>query len=219
MSEDVAPRERRVRRRRPGLASALLGAGLLIAVGFGLGVIAGLVMEEPDLVLDFVAGRTESVPLVGTEGRHPLDLDTPPPPDVAAGSPQSPEAASAGDVPEAIGETRAVEPSPDFEVGRQAPGADAAAPGPGPASAVVSPEGRFAVQVGAFAEASAAEQLARRLRKRGLPVYVAPSASGDTERWRVRVGPLPSRAEAEQLAARLERDERLSTWVLAESPL
>lgn len=217
MSEDVAPRERRVRRRRPGLASALLGAGLLIALGFGLGVIAGLVMEEPDLVLDFVAGRTESVPLGGAEGRHPLDLDTPPTPDVAAGSSRTPEAASAGDVPGASGETRALEPSADFEVGRQAPGADPATPGP--ASAAVSPEGRFAVQVGAFAEASAAEQLARRLRKRGLPVYVAPSASGDTERWRVRVGPLPSRAEAEQLAARLERDERLSTWVLAESPL
>ncbi|HSJ98351.1 MAG TPA: SPOR domain-containing protein, partial [Myxococcota bacterium] len=106
------------------------------------------------------------------------------------------------------------EPAPD-----PAPGSAPPAGAAPPAVAAVVPAGGFAVQVGAFADAAAAEQLARRLRAHGHRVYVAPSTGSDTARWRVRVGPLSSRSEAEGVAARLEREERVSTWVLAESPL
>jgi DedD protein len=73
------------------------------------------------------------------------------------------------------------------------------------------------VQVGALADAASAEQLAVKLRKRGFPVYVAPSAEPGSKRWRVRVGPVASREQADELATRLVR-EKLPTWILAEGP-
>lgn len=224
MSDDEERRERKgmegrgrgARRRGPGLASALAGAGLLVVLGFLLGVVGGLVMEEPDLLLDYVLGRTEQVAVV--EESTPA---VPAVPDVAARPPAETESVAVAEV-----EVAAAEAAP-AEAEALAVEAEAAPPAPAPVEepaavpvvAAVAPAGGFAVQVGAFAEASAAEQLARHLRDAGLPVYIAPSAGADTARWRVRVGPLSSRAEAESVAARLEREERLSTWVLAESPL
>ncbi len=190
MSEEVPTRDRRARRRGPGLGSALLGGGLLIALGFGLGVVAGLILEEPDLMLDYAAGRTQAVALEGSAGSGDFRPPAAAIPDVAARPPQAPAAQDPANLP---------------DVARGTPVVDA-------------PAG-FAVQVGAFSEAPAAELLARRLRDRGLPVYVAPAVSGEAERWRVRVGPVASREEADQLARRLERDEQLATWVLAEKPL
>ncbi len=73
------------------------------------------------------------------------------------------------------------------------------------------------MQVGALADAASAEQLARKLRKHGFPVYVAPSAEPGAKRWRVRVGPVATREKADELAAKLER-EKLPTWILAEGP-
>jgi len=221
VSEDQAPRARRAAegkgRRGPSLFSALAGAGLLVVLGFALGVVGGLVMEEPDLLLDYVLGRTEQVAVGG---------DAAPAPDVAARPPSPAEAdAPAGAVDAVAAVESEAEPSeaaeapaaePLLEAGDTEPAA-AVEEAP-PVVAAAPPAGGFAVQVGAFAEASAAEQLARRLRSHGHPVYIAPSAGADTARWRVRVGPLSSRAAAEGVAARLEREERLSTWVLAESP-
>ena len=73
------------------------------------------------------------------------------------------------------------------------------------------------MQVGALADAASAEQLAVKLRARGFPVYVAPSAEPGSKRWRVRVGPVATREQADEVAARLAR-EKLPTWVLAEGP-
>src|SRR5690606_10287148 len=53
-ADEAPPRGRRERRRTPSLASALAGATLLVVLGFALGVVGGLVMEEPDLLLDYV---------------------------------------------------------------------------------------------------------------------------------------------------------------------
>ncbi len=39
-----------------------------------------------------------------------------------------------------------------------------------------------------------------KLRKRGFPVYVAPSAEPGAKRWRVRVGPVATREQADELA-------------------
>lgn len=202
MSEDVSSRDRRSRRRGPGLASALLGGGLLIALGFGLGVVAGLILEEPDLILDYAAGRTQDVPLEDGAGPGGFEPPAATVPDVAARPPPDPGATRPATPPDVVGEASSA----------GAPVADFAAP-------ALSPSGGFAVQVGAFSAASAAEQLAGRLRADGLPVYIAPSVGGDADRWRVRVGPMASREEAEQVARRLEREQQLSTWVLTESSL
>jgi cell division septation protein DedD len=76
------------------------------------------------------------------------------------------------------------------------------------------PSGGFAVQVGAFATASAADALAMELRKLGHPAYVA-DEGGNGARYKVRVGPIVSRADADALADQLKRVQRLPTWVLA----
>lgn len=214
MSEDARERggERASRpprnRRGAGLAPALAGAALLVVLGFALGVVGGLVLEEPDLLLDYLLGRTQSV-AVGESGP---DVAVEPPPAAA------PEVSAPPPLAATAGESRA-EPAANRITPATAPALPAVEdPAAEPAApfAAVSPAGAFAVQVGAFADAAAAEHLARRLRARGHPVYVAPAAGSDAARWRVRVGPLGSRAEAEGVAARLEQEERVSTWVLAE---
>lgn len=202
MSEDVSPRDRRARRRGPGLLSALLGGGLLIALGFGLGVVAGLILEEPDLVLDYAAGRTQDVALDAGSEADGYESLPPTAPDVAARPPPDPGAERPTAPPDVVDEASSA----------SAPVADSTAPGR-------LPSGDFAVQVGAFSEASAAERLANRLRVGGFPVYVAPAVGGDADRWRVRVGPMASREEAERLARRLESEQQLSTWILRESSL
>jgi cell division septation protein DedD len=95
-------------------------------------------------------------------------------------------------------------------------GALAADPGERATPAVSSapPSGGFAVQVGAFATGASADGLAAELKKLGHPAYVADDG-GAGARFKVRVGPIASRAEADALADRLNREQRLSTWVVA----
>lgn len=232
MSEET-PRTRRgaagrgERRRGAGLASALAGAGLLVVLGFALGVVGGLVMEEPDLLLDYVLGRTEQVAVGGEPAAVPDVAAEPPggaravaqeaPPSEVGADAEVAEAPAAEAAPTDVAPGAVASEAAEPEVAESEPAAPPAEEAT-PAVASPPPAGSFAVQVGAFAEASAAEQLARRLRARGYPVYLAPSADADTARWRVRVGPVTTRAEAESMAGRLDREERIPTWVLAEGP-
>ena len=71
---------------------------------------------------------------------------------------------------------------------------------PGPLQEIVSPSGRWAVQIGSFAELSRAERHAERVRGTGRPVFLEPYR-GLT---RVKVGPFDSRAEAERELIALE---------------
>ena len=223
-NEDRGGKARRgARREGRGLVSVLLGTALLAVLGFGLGIVAGLVLEEPGLLLDYVAGKTNAAPLDATRSANRFAATereqervaevTPaasPPateaapvaaPDVAAAPPSAPSSKSA---PLAAIEA---EPTPDTEMSASAPLAPA-----------TPPAGRgYSVQVGALADAASAEQLAVKLRKRGFPVYVAPSAEPGSKRWRVRVGPVASREQADELATTLAR-EKLPTWILAEGP-
>ena len=74
----------------------------------------------------------------------------------------------------------------------------------------------FSVQVGAFADGGAAEDVRQKLRGKGFDTYIiSPKESGDGK-WRVRVGPVPKKGAAEKLASRLKTEERLPTWVLPE---
>ena len=213
---------RSARRRRPSLLSALLGAGLLIVLGFALGIVAGLMLEEPQLLLDYVTGRTHTLALVPPP-TAPLGAQAPPaasgalpaPPDVAARAQPGATPAAAPQAPPGVAAQAASRPAPNAPPSRPAPSVDAAPPAAEPAP---SPPGGggFSVQVGAFADAAPAEQLARKLRAQGLPVYVAPAAGSDARKWRVRVGPLADRGDAERIAERLEKRDKLPTWVLAE---
>ena len=65
-----------------GWLASLLGAVVLIVGGFALGLVAGLVTEEPELVVGHLAGRGEQVPWQpeaeiesDAEAQHPLEAE------------------------------------------------------------------------------------------------------------------------------------------------
>lgn len=213
-------RSRRARadRKGSGLASVLLGTLLLAVLGFGLGIAAGLVLEEPKLLLDYLTGRTTSAPLEqARDVRNPVSPEPTPIADAAAPpAPTEPTRAQSAPAREATPPVAAPPPAErrvvEVAVPKE-PAAQEAVEAPLPEA--VPRSGGYSVQVGALADSAGAEQLAAKLRKRGFSVYVAPSAEATSNRWRVRVGPVATREEARALAARLE-SEKFPTWVLAE---
>lgn len=64
-------------------------------------------------------------------------------------------------------------------------------------------DGRFVVQVGAFAEANGAREARTKVEALGLKTYTQVIESSSGRRIRVRVGPYATKAEAERAAARL----------------
>ncbi|RST51009.1 SPOR domain-containing protein [Variovorax sp. MHTC-1] len=64
--------------------------------------------------------------------------------------------------------------------------------------------GRFVVQVGAFADADKAREVRQRLEKAGLKTYTSVAKTAGGERTRVRVGPFGTRAEADKAASRVK---------------
>ena len=67
---------------------------------------------------------------------------------------------------------------------------------------LASQNGRFIVQVGAFAEVSTANDVRRKLESAGLKTYTQTVATSAGQRTRVRVGPFNSREEAARAAER-----------------
>ena len=169
-----------------GWLGPLFGLGVLAVVGFMLGLVSGIAVDEPGLVFGYLFGDTEKVAWGSAAEDAAL-------PEVAASAPP----------PKTAAPTRTPPPA-------------AAARSVARASVAGQTGGRLAVQVGAFSESGAAEELAVRLRGAGFPVYVTPGTASGSTRWRVRVGPLATREDADRSAARLKRDEGLPTWVLSE---
>lgn len=73
-----------------------------------------------------------------------------------------------------------------------------------PAAAAQAEDGRFIVQVGAFADADKAREARAKLERAGLKTYTQVVDTKDGKRVRVRVGPLASRAEADKAASRIK---------------
>ena len=155
------------------------------------------------------------------DGQPPLAL---PPPKVAA-APTAPAAqatppaakAPASSVPASAAEPRIEQtkpdvPSKDAQPAKTAPAAPPAAPAPKPAAEPAKPAakptaeaaGRFVVQVGAFAEASAVREARAKVQKLGLATYTQAVETSSGSRTRVRVGPFDTRDEAEKAAAKLK---------------
>ncbi|WP_270175322.1 SPOR domain-containing protein [Diaphorobacter sp. ED-3] len=113
------------------------------------------------------------------------------------------------------------EPRPDPKPARQDDAARARAllegrnPQPSAAPAAAREEqGRFIVQVGAFADADKAREVRDRLERSGLKTYTQVVDTKDGKRTRVRVGPFTSRADADKAAGRV-KGAGLSASVLA----
>lgn len=219
---------------RPGGVVRALGRlVLLVAVGFGAGLVIGVLSEEPELLADHLRGESESVALAdaATSGEESAPSEQQAAPLARPGAPgddlRAAVAPAGGGERDGTRDVRSLikKGSPDDvqSVGLPA----VAAPGnpsPRPAETLAAqrvplaslsprrPES-WAIQVGAFSDRIAAVRLAEGLDEKGYPVEIVP-ANGKQRRWRVRVQPLSGEADAKAMADRLKREERLPTWVL-----
>lgn len=66
-------------------------------------------------------------------------------------------------------------------------------------------EGRFVVQVGAFADAARARDVRMKVESAGLKTYTQVAETKDGKRIRVRVGPFSSKVEAEKAAEKIKK--------------
>ena len=219
-----------------GWLASLLGAVVLIVGGFALGLVAGLVTEEPELVVGHLAGRGEQVPWqseLEAEAQAQAeaglaDTEAPDSEAVPSLSVRSQgvsgralaEAARPRDYPRdqprdlpAVGAAPEVVVRATERAELEAVAALRMAP-----RAPLAPSDRvgFAVQVGAFVDAKAADRVYNQLRDKGFDAYIIPASKSGDGRSRVRVGTVASKADAQALASRLKREERLPTWVLSE---
>lgn len=73
-----------------------------------------------------------------------------------------------------------------------------------PAAVASAQEGRFIVQIGAFADAGKASDVRQKLERAGLKSYAQVVNTKEGQRTRVRVGPFDGRAAADKAAARIK---------------
>jgi DedD protein len=71
----------------------------------------------------------------------------------------------------------------------------------------------WAVQLGSFASRENADKLAHQLKAQGFAVYISPSGSGASSRYRVRVGPMADHGAATQTVAKLKSAGHVATLV------
>jgi len=72
------------------------------------------------------------------------------------------------------------------------------------AAAATAVEGRFVVQIGAFAESDKAQEARQKVERAGLKTYTQVAETKDGKRIRVRVGPYDNRADAEKAASKIK---------------
>jgi len=188
-----------VERARTSARRRLVGAIVLL----GIGVVAFPLIFETQprpIPVDI------PIEIPRKEGQPPLALPTPKPAAVAASKP----------APAVITETKAEaprEPAPAPVVASAPPPVPKveakvetkAEPKPAPAAAAPTADnGRFVVQVGAFAEATAIRDARAKVEKLGLSTYTQAVETPNGKRTRVRVGPFATRDEADKVAAKLK---------------
>ncbi len=191
------------RRRWPVMVAAGVA---VVSAGFAIGIVAGIVWDEPGLVLAYLTGDTERINwgAAPDSDERVSDGELPQTPSVAAAPPLG-----ARDLPNV--------PAPQRERTETARVSRAAKPADPPTTQDVAPPptAGFSVQVGAFSDKQAANALAESLRREGYSVYLS-RGEGEAGTWRVRVGPMPSREEAERTGRRLKSVQKLPIWVLSE---
>lgn len=108
-------------------------------------------------------------------------------------------------VPPAV--TASPKPAPQPSVTSEATKAQALLEGKPPTStdaAAAPTEGRFVVQVGAFADAAKAKEVRTKLERAGLKTYTQVVETKDGPRTRVRVGPFGDKSQAELSASKIK---------------
>ncbi len=203
MGRDSTTRKRSTESR---LIFTVLGVTVWIATGFLVGLVAGVVSEEPQLLVGHMAGRDTEIEWAA--GRKEKALDRP------DSLRSTDDLAPVGAPPKSVLD----DPPPPMEpmLGSSPKVASATSSEPAAASPPSAPSQgdtpRFLIQVGAYENRDSAQEVAETLRGKGYAVEVLSTA--DDGRFRVRVGPVIARERAEGLAKRLENDEGLPTWIL-----
>jgi len=207
-NEDRGGKSRRgARREGRGLVSLLLGTALLAVLGFGLGIVAGLVLEEPGLLLDYVTGKTRPAPIVATRSANEFaasEREKKPAAEVAPAAAQQTGEAVRAETPDVGTAPRELEAAAgaDETLGKDdesdAPDAKpkasprvAAAPPIAPSPKPVSPAAIAAEPMPDAGAGTAAP----------LVPAVPPAGNG----YSVQVGALADAASAEQLAVKLRK--------------
>jgi DedD protein len=206
--ESIEAMRRRARHR-------LIGAGVLVligVVGFPLlfdtqprPIAVDIPIEIPDRnkvkPLPVPAQPAAQAPVVSgpitTASAPPVAKVEPPPPVKAE------PVAEAKVEPKAEAKVEAAKPEPKPDA-KPDDGAKALALLEGKNGAPNAADGRFVVQVGAFADPTKAQETRRKVEKAGLKTYTHVAETKEGKRIRVRVGPFPTRAEADKAADKIK---------------
>jgi len=123
-------------------------------------------------------------------------VEKPPKPAVAAS--EAPVVAKKSE-PKPVETPAAVKPTESAKAKALLEGKDVVAKEPAAA------DGRFVVQVGAFADVAKAREARLKVEKAGLKTYTQVVETKDGRRIRVRVGPFAGRTEADQAAEKIKK--------------
>lgn len=82
---------------------------------------------------------------------------------------------------------------------------DGKSPASAPDAKPAASEGRFVVQIGAFADTARAREVRLKVEHAGLKTYTHVAKTKDGDRTRVRVGPFGTRAEADKAAEKIKK--------------
>ena len=160
------------------------------------------------------SGPVAATPVAVAPAAPKADAPAPPPaPKAELATEPKPEPKVAAVKPEARSEPK-TEPKPEAakpEPKPEAPKAQAKADDGAKARALLegkTPEaasnGRYVVQVGAFADAAIAREARLKLERAGLKTYTNVAETKDGKRTRVRVGPFPTKEEATRAADKIK---------------
>ena len=195
-SVDTAQQARTKARQR------LIGAVVLLLVGIiGFPLVFETQPRPIPVDVTIEIPRKDASPVVQAPPPRPtLAASAALPPPLSSGVVRREEAAAAPVNPPAV--ARAAPAAPAAAPLAPAPAAmPAAAKPPAPAPTGEAP-GRFVVQIGAFADATAVQAIRARAERLGLKTYTQVAETVAGSRVRVRIGPFANRESAEQAAAK-----------------
>jgi DedD protein len=211
--ESIEAMRRRARHR-------LIGAGVLVLIGV-IGFPLLFDTQPRPIAVDIrieIPDRNKVKPLAAPPAPAAALASAGPPPVVRQAQPAStPQVKAEAEVkpePEPKAEAKsehkvAAKPEPKVPAKSAAPAdegdkAKALLEGKPASTAAATADGRFVVQIGAFADSSKAREARLKVERAGLKTYTHVAETKEGQRIRVRVGPFGSRTEADKAAERIK---------------
>lgn len=161
-----------------------------------------VVPAEPAPSVAVASAPAKPVAVAPAPAPAPVPEAAPPvekPPKPAMAASEAPAAVAKKSEPKPVETPAAVKPTESAKAKALLEGKDVAAKEPAAA------DGRFVVQVGAFADVAKAREARLKVEKAGLKTYTQVVETKDGRRIRVRVGPFAGRAEADQAAEKIKK--------------